>query len=437
MRRSLGILQRRVAVYQKLLPSRLFDWEQERRPLNMPWSMPSSMPCEPMSKSQLCPHDGTAPEVERSGKRASDLGNYGGKFHRVSSPRVSNHGDSSDDGSCNTPSPSSMYPAPAKAHESACTSKQARLSGLGKSGWDNSDEEEESVPIQQDDSVSIHVHCLSQLEGFLQHDLSSKGLIVTTVSQKGRLAHMSCSDLGKSVSGPRGQTKETEDEETLAGHASEDQTVIEQYFAGWEIFGVGIKRRLAQKLRRIERLYRMYCAESGAELKDAETPALFAELLRTQSLFPQDNAHVAELARAVMETLDRKYKCSKPEAPDNIKRKEQKIYSAATNDVQHSTLHTSEEQGGDRPEPRKFSSPEAASFSKIVWRTQDNSVVAAAEAQYQLSRLLTSGCSGSKTIASISSNLQSEMQTRKASAALHRKSYTNVGSGPRSTLEQS
>ena len=184
----------------------------------------------------------------------------------------------------------------------------------------------------------------------------------------------------------------------------------------------------------------MYCAESGAELKDVETPALFAELIRTRSVFPQDNAHVAELARAVMETLDRKYKCSKPEAPDNIKKNEQKKSSAATNDVQHSTLHTSEELGGDRPEPRKFSSPEAASFSKIVWRTPDNgccNVVAAAEARYQLSRLLTSGCSGSKTIASIPSNLQSEMQTRKASEALHRKSYTNVDNGPRSTLEQS
>ena len=189
--------------------------------------MPSSMPCEPMSKSQLCPHDGTAPEVERSGKRASDLGNYGGKFHRVSSPRVANHGDSSDDGSCDTPSPSSMCPAPAEAHEAACTSnrasdetagKEARLSGLGQTGWDSSDDEEESVRIPQDDMVPIYVHCLSQLEGFLQHDLSSKGLIVTAVSQKGRLAHLSCSqDLGKRVSGPRGQKKATENEETLAG----------------------------------------------------------------------------------------------------------------------------------------------------------------------------------------------------------------------------
>jgi hypothetical protein len=350
-----------------------------------------------------------------------------------------------------------MCPAPAEAHEAACTSncassneiagKEARLSGLGQTGWDNSDEEEDSVAIQQDDSVPIHVHCLSQLEGFLQHDLSSKGLIVTTVSQKGRLAQMSCSDLGKSVSGPRGQKKETEDEETLAGYTSEDQTVIEQYFAGCEIFGVGIKRRLAMKLRRIERLYKMYCAESGAELKDAQTPDLFAELLRTRSLFPEDNDHVAELARAVMETLERKYKCSNPEAPDTMKKEEKKC-SAATNDVQHSTLHNSEEPGGNRPEPRKFSAPEAASFSKIVWRVSmeskgkqhcsaDNSVVAAADARYQLSRLLTSGCSASKTISSIPSNLQSEMQTRRAREALHSKSYTFVDLGQRPTLEQS
>jgi hypothetical protein len=412
-------------------------------------SMASGIPSQPMRKSQPCPLDGSAPEFD---KTSIDY-NYVGKFHRVSSPRVS-RGDSSDDWSCDTPSPSSMCPTLAEAHEAACTSncasneiagKEARLSGLGQKGWDNSDEEEESVPIQQDDIVPIHVHCLSQLEGFLQHDLSSKGLIVTTVSQKGRLAHMSCS--GKSLSGPRGQQKETEDEETLAGYTSEDQTVIEQYFAGCEIFGFDIKRRLAKKLRRIERLYKMYCAESGAELKDAETPTLFAELLRTRSLFPQDNDHVAELARAVVETLERKYKCSKPEAPDNMKSKEQKKYSAATNDVQHSTLHNSEEPGGNRPEPRKFSSPEAASFSKIVWRVSmegkgeqhcfaDSSVVAAADARYQLSRLLTSGCSASKTIASIPSNLQSEMQTRKASEALHSKSYTNVDI-PRSTLEQS